>query len=87
MSHYENGGLLLLVPQTWGRVHLLEAYVLYKEEIKCVNPDLLFTGRKRGQVVTTLDSQSGGLRFEFYFGHLLDLFLVILGSNPYKLCL
>ena len=38
--------------------------------------------RQSGQVVSVYDSQSGGPGFESRSGNLLDLFSVILSSNP-----
>ena len=38
--------------------------------------------RQSGQVVNAYDSQSGGTGFESHSGNLLDLFSVILSSNP-----
>ena len=38
--------------------------------------------RQSGQVVSAYDSQSGGPGFESRSGNLLDLFSVILSSNP-----
>ena len=38
--------------------------------------------RQSGQVVSAYDLQSGGPEFESRSGNLLDLFLVILSSNP-----
>lgn len=38
--------------------------------------------RQRCQVVSTLDLQSGGSRFKSHSGHLMDLFSVVLSSNP-----
>ena len=38
--------------------------------------------RQSGQVASAYDSQSGGPRFESRSGNLLDLFSVILSSNP-----
>ena len=39
--------------------------------------------RQSGPVVSAYDSQSGGPRFESRSGNLLDLFSVILSSNPW----
>lgn len=38
--------------------------------------------RQRCRVVSMLDSQFGGSRFESHSGHLMDLFSVVPSSNP-----
>ena len=39
--------------------------------------------RQLGHVVSASDSQSGGPRFESHSGNLLELFWVVLSSNPW----